>query len=599
MTNRQPVKRKWFRRLWVISLMVASGLVLAALAVITFVPLDDVEVGGTSLNLELQTGKIEASNNLSASSSVSSSSQAMLDLRRVMIINLSDHMVMRKVTERVAERLRAAPVVDTVDVYNVADGDDWPNQGGRLYDFYLTLDMPRFDTSGLVVAGRRAEATVSMNGGQDPWDSRHGYTDHLTPPIVRINVNATLQHRSTTTGYESAGARYKLMIENIADQLAESLAKNFGEWSAKHPSFGDVPDEFRPTYRPVPDDLPLSDSPDLVRVISGSGLLVHNCSVWMMPTDDPVAALRDLRDRLNKAGWHGSERDDIGEDIWSRHFRTTADKGSRIYEAYQVRPDNLGGDMAPARIVIEYRDRMTREETQPTIDRLLTEDSPPLATLLSFDRAMTSEQSKRLTELMLNAPPTGLPTHAHLRVARHLLDKGMEEQAMAYLSAAYFLARAADASTDEIEKLAKEITGQDKWKPDPPTEAELEQLGLGKLRLGDSFTTEVNLDEPVVCYQMTSPEEIGYEGATLISVTVLRSAIPEGRYALRVGHRAISSGWGGSDTSTPHDLSSPWRCQLGAGMNDLSWGAEAEEIGKDRFRITLRAWRDEPPSTSR
>ena len=599
MTNQQASKRRWYRRPWVIALMVVLGLPLVALMIITFVPVDDVEVGGTSLDLELQAGKIEASNNLSYNSSVTSSARALLDLRRVMILNVSDHVVMRKVADRVAEHLRAAPMVDTADVFNIGDGDDWPNQGGRLYDFYLTLDMPKFDTSGQVIAGRRAEATVTVNGGQEPWDSHHGYTDHLTPPIVRINFSVTLQHRSTTTGYESADARYKLMIDNIAGQLAESLVKNFGEWSAKHASFGDVPDEFLPPYRQVPDDLPLPDSPDLVRVISGSGLLVHNCSVWMMPTDDPVAALRDLRNRLDEAGWRVPESEDIGGEIWSRHFRATSDRGSHIYEAYQIRSDEAGGDdNAPARIVIEYRDRMTREETQPTIDRLLAEDDPSLATLLTFDCAMTSEQSKRLTELMLNAQPAGLPTHAHLRVARHLHGKGMDAQAMAYLNAAYILARAADAKTDEIEKLAKEITGQDKWKPDPPTAPDLERLGIRALGLGDSVTTEVDLGEPVVCYQMTSAEQVGDEGPMLISATVLRSAIPEGRYTLRTAYRAILSGGGGSSTSTPHDLSSPWHCQRGTGLNKLSWETGAEEIGKDRFRITLRASRDDPPSTS-
>jgi len=33
-------------------------------------------------------------------------------------------------------------------------------------------------------------------------------------------------------------------------------------------------------------------------------------------------------------------------------------------------------------------------------------------------------------------------------------------------------------------------------------------------------------------------------------------------------------------------------------MNKLSWETGAEEMGKDRLRITLRASRDETPSTS-
>jgi hypothetical protein len=66
--------------------------------------------------------------------------QARLQLRRVMMVNASDHEVMRKVAECVADRLRAAPMVDTVDAFHIADGDAWLNQGERLYDFYLMLD---------------------------------------------------------------------------------------------------------------------------------------------------------------------------------------------------------------------------------------------------------------------------------------------------------------------------------------------------------------------------------------------------------------------------------------------------------------------------
>lgn len=578
-------------------MLVGIGLLLVAAAVVTFVPLDNVDVGGASLDLELQAGKIEASNNLATSSSVMNGPQGMLALRRVMIVNMSDHAVMRKVTERVAERLLAMPMVDTVDAFHAADGSEWPNQGGRLYDFYLTLDMPKFDTRGAVIAGRQAEVTVTVDGGQSPWDSHHGYNDDLTPPTARISFQATLQHRSTTTGYESAGARYKLMIENIADQLAASLTNNFGEWSAKHASVSDVPDEFLPPYRPVPDDLPLPDSPDLARVISGSSLMTHNFSVWAMPTDDPVAVLRDLRDRLDKAGWRVPKDENFGEDIWSRHFRAT-DKGSRVYEAFQVRPNDPAGQATPVRIVIEYRDRMTRQDMQPTIDRLLAEDDPPLAMLLRFESALTREQGERLTKMMLDAPPATLPPHAHLRVARHLHRKGMDERVLDYLNTAYLLAQVADAKTEQIEKLAKEITGKKNWKPDPPDASDLDRLGIRVINPGESVTVEVDLDEPVVCYQMTRTQEAGHEGPMLVTAVVLRSAVPEGRYTLRTTYRSILSGGKSSSANTPHDRSIPWRSSCGIGTHNLSWHSEAEEIGENRFRVTLHASQNKPPSTS-
>ena len=581
-------KRKWYRRWWVIAPAALLGLLFVALVVLTFVPPNGVTVGGVSPNVALRPGRIEAESNLSSSSSVVDHAQALLALRRVLIVNLSDHPVMRQVSRQMAQRLAALPMVATADAFDIASSADQRSDGGRLYDFYLTLDMPKFDERGVVPAGRTVDATIVLSGGQDPWDSHHGVTDQLTPPIVRLSLSANLTHHSVTTGYESAGARHKLMIDHIAEHTAGALEDQFAGWASNRRALGDVPDAMMPAYRPVPDDLPLPASPDMVQVVSGCGLMAHNYTVWTMLTDEPVVVLQDLHRRLTDAGWDVPAADGLGEDIWQRHFRAERDQGARIYEAYQARPKGIQADDGPARIVIEYRDRMSQQELRPTMEMMLAQDDPPLDTLLAFDRCMTTDQSERLTQMLLTAER--LATHAHLRMARHLHKQSQDDAAMARLRTAFVLARVAEESTNEIEKLAEDITGEKEWNPDPPTAAELEQMGLKKLEPGGNVTAEAGLGEPVTCYQMPAPDDAMGEGLMLISANVLRSDVPEGVYTLRLSHKGLLSG-GGSSYRTPHHSSRPWHGQAGIGANDLTWTANAEEIAEDRFRITLSAAR--------
>ena len=579
---------RWYFRPWAISLWITLALAVIVFLVITYVPIGDPDSSGNGLNVSFHSGKIEAQNNLSTTSGISSSQYAQLAMQRIALINASDHPVMRKVWRKVADRLAGQTFLKTVDTFDLSDGEGWPTTGGRLYDMYIMLDMPRFDSSGLLVTGRTVDARVTVTIGQDLWDSRHGYTDNLSAPTVRINCRMKLEHHSVTTGYESANARYTLVIDNIAEQIGKSLVENLTKWSSGYGKLTSVPAGLYPEYRPVPTDLPLPENPTPVRVISGSGLLLHNHTVWTMKTNQPVQVLRDLHAALSGAGWRVPKRQFKDDDPWTHHLRASRD--GNLYEAFAVRPNPLVTERPtdkPDRLVIIYKNRMTHEEAAPALERLLNADGVQIATLLTFERIMNAAQSDRLMQRLLSTD--GLSSSAQMRVIRHLHKHGQAAEAIKRLRTAYIMALVnPDGNVNEVKELGREITEQDDWEPPQPTIEDLNKLGIKPLEPGKPSTAEVGLNEPAMFYQQLEGDDSYLGPLVLLSVTVKKSTIPEGVYELILAHRSPGGG-GGSTTSTPHHPLSPWRHKDSYGCNKARWYAEAEEIGQDRFRIRISA----------
>lgn len=581
-----PTLRRGYRRRWAKFAAAGFALLLLSFLVVTYVPLGDV----TGVDVSLQSGKIKANNNLSSSSTTSAGDSVCLPLRRILILNSSDHIVMRHVANLLAKQLAGLSMTNSVDVMQWR-GASTPPADGLLYDYYIVLEMPRFETEGLLITGRQINATVVLHGGQQPWDSRHGYTDHLTPPVVRVDFQARLDHESVTTGYESASARYTLVRQNIADQLAKALTRQFGQWRAKFGEFGEMPDGLIPTFQPVPADFPLPTDPGPQRVISGRGLMVHNYTVWTMRTADSFGELKSMHDHLEQLGWKNESSSKLEDTDWGRYFRMWSDDRTRYVQAYEVKDRNQQDSDSSARLVIEYRHRMSREQIAPVVERLLAAADPPVTLLLALGRNMTAQHSRQLTELLMASDfRTAL---INLRVARHLHRQGNDEQAMTRLREALVLARVLDdGPTSEMEKLAEEITGQNDWQPAPPTGDELAALGFEVLAIDKPIRREVQLKQKATFYVPADPEADEDAGPWLVWTAVLPSNITQGPYALAIGYRKWDQG-GGTSRTTPHYPPTPWRADGGAGYNGIHWRVKAEQVGKDRFAIELFAHRSE------
>ena len=571
------------RRRWVVGLGIVLGLAAGLFAVITFVPLGG-PGGGLipGVDLALQATKIEASNSLTSSASLTTSERARVPAERIAVINRADHPVMRAVAQRVAGRLRAVEPVGDVVLIDLGAGDGWPALGGRVQDLYVVLDLPRFESSGLVVTGRTVDATVTATLGQELFDSHHGYFDHLTPPTAEAFASFELEHHSVTTGYESADARHSQLIENISEQIADGVAKKLTEWLAQQGAMGVVPAGLYPAYRPAPADLPLPDDPALAPLIDGSGLMVHHRGVWTLATERPFAVLADLHARLAAAGW-ALQPATFREDAYDLHFRGS--RGGQVYEAWRVRGTGEGG--RPAEVVIRYADRMTREQMRPVFEAMLQDEAAPIETLLRFDANMPADLSDRLTERLMARGD--LSAEGALRAARYLHRNGQREAAMQRLREAYLAALvAADGDVEKVRRAGRDMLDDGSWQPAEPTAAELAAMGVRTLVPDEPVEAEVALGEAAMFFHRTAAEGRGDQGV-LLGVTVSPAEIPQGRYKLTLREHHLPGGGGGASSTTAHDPPTPWRGAVASGYNQASWHAEAEEIGPDRFRIRMRA----------
>jgi hypothetical protein len=286
-------RKPWYKRRWAIVLEVVAGI---------FILLAIIPVGGDDSTLAMQAGSIKANNNLSASTSTSSSEFALFSAKRIAVLNLSGHPMMRGLSKKLAERLEQVPAVEQVDLFQA---EAWPEDGTRLYDQYILLDLPEFSTWGLLATGRRVKANVKASVGRGFWNSRHSYSDHLSPPLVQISSELKLNHESTGFGYETANTKYAQVVENIAQQFGESITKSITEWSGKYASPDVLPQEFYPEYRATPVDLPLPINPDLQKMVSGSGFMLNNYTVWTMQTHEALEELKTLHQALVGGRTHG------------------------------------------------------------------------------------------------------------------------------------------------------------------------------------------------------------------------------------------------------------------------------------------------------
>ncbi len=555
------------------ALITIAGLLLVGFLVYRFGP-----NGGEASEAKSHSSTIKATNNASRTASVVSGEGQPIDLQSIAVINRSDHPVMRAVAQRLAGDLRARGMTDAVGLYDFPAPGAMPETGGELPSIFVMLDLIRFDETGSLRKGRTVDATLSAIIGPDLWDSRHGYADQLIPPYVQATAAITIEHHSVTTGSEAPNAKHAQLIDNLAAQASDEINGQLAEWAAKYERMTTSPVDLIPSYRPVPDDLPLPDEPMLTQVISGNRLMAHNHTVWTVETDHPSELLTALRDQCDDKGWRvGGGTPDPESGL--SHFRATGPNNGRVLEAFRERPSwDRTADSGPERVIIRYLDRMTRQEMGPVFERWLDDDSVDPLTLITFERNMSSELRDRLWDKL--AERTDLPLATELRVIRHLDGRGENDRARARFDGARLLALFAPREEREkVEELTEDLLGETAPTPSSPTDAQLEAIGAVRVAPDGSVSTEVGVGQTAKFYQRL-PDRL-----VLLAATVERATIPEGTYTLAFADHSPGPMGGGNISSTPHHPASPWT----SSVSFNSWNAHATEVGSERFRIDLQA----------
>ena len=531
--------------------------------------------GGEKPRVSAHAGSIKANNSMNSSSSHTSTDGSVFFTRRIAVVNLSDHKIPAEVAENLAEALRNESYVETVDLFQ---GDTRPASGQLLYDLYISVEMPEFSSKGLLLTGREVEARLKLTIGEDFWNSHHGYHDHLSPPSISLFADSTLDHKSVSRGVEMPGNPYRQVVANISTQVCEHVTVSLGKLAGQFGDLDTLPDGLVPEYRPVP-ALPLPKSEVLNQVISGHGFMLNNYTVWTMESADTRDVLTTLLNQLKEEGWRAGSPE-FDEKVTRYYFR--AFKDNRILEAFEAREYEPRSEGEQIRLVFRYSDRMNKAQLREVLEQIVETEPVPLDTWLAFSRLMTQEQNDRVIQNIERR--SDLPASAEMRVVRYLNRNDRKAEALQRLKKAALWSRLDDeVKLSEIEKLGEEITGANDWKPGTPTVEELESYGVRRAIQGDSFETEVGVDDPVVLFTEV-------EGKIhLASVKIEHATIPEGIFTISTSESTLPDGGRSSSASTPHTTSRPWQANTGNHVGDISWNVSVEEIGEEeRFKIKIK-----------
>ena len=582
-----PIQRR--RGRWPVILLVAALIPAAVLAVLWFglpprVPTTPIRLvrGENGLlvpvapqeqpslvSFEIQAGKIEANNQFSSSSTSSRSGHSGLACGRLVIMNHSDHLLMARIGQLLLDELKPLGYIHQIDYYPVGFN---PEQGKLAPDVAVTIDLDKLAESGWP-GSHTVEATFTVTAGNGPPGCRNSYSDHLTPPVVQFDWNGTLHHTSTTTGLNSSAAKYKLVAENVAKQIAETLTKEFKERREKEGIVPELPQAFYPPYRKPP-ALPLADFGNLELITSWHGLMNHNETLWRLTINRPVTnVLGEMRRRLEATGWKTRDTSKTPDQSYLRmsHNDTTL-------MIYVPSPQGTPPSSSPREPIlnIQYVDRMTQDELRAAIDESLTQNVST-DILVCFEGQWSEEQSRRILKALQSRPVRTPQTALTLANLCHRLKQ--DDNARRELLHAQALLRTVAQYSDlesKARNLAKDL-GDEKLVKKPIEPPVLKELGFVELKPGIHVPAqETGLEEPVHFFAKTPSGSLN-----TVSLRVVKSISNNGGLSYQlafVDSSENSRSWGTGGTS--HNFLVEDKCNACFSLVRLGTG--------ERFRLTTR-----------
>lgn len=516
-------------------LAVVAGLLLLGVLVVSCVPT------GGGLRVQLTTLQTWSTQGYSASAS----GNAPLRMKRVVVVALGEHPLMGWATPLVVEELEGVASIEAVglvEAESLREAAGALPQGGSLPDLFVVLRLQEVKVDGFALTGRDVEATVAFRIGQELWASSVSAHDEHAPPGLRLNVEGTLEHSSTTTGYESADARFQVAGTDLGKQLAVKIAEVLQENGEKHGVDRAVPAGFRPSYEAVPATLPLPTAAEavLTRMVTGSGVLTPNQTTWLADAKDPVATVARLQEALQDAGWQVA--DPVSRDA-DRPAHVRAQRGPELCEAFQRRdPRNRSTLDAPiGELVILYTRRLDSTQTRALFPDFAGSTLTELETFAPFFRRMSKAQRRSFQERLVERIDLGEPVSAETAwwLARTLHATGKSEEALRAASRAWWLFRVADRR-DRQEGVEKAVGGWlgdagENWRPAALDEAEAASMGFPEIGPGRSVEAALPLGVSLVVYV---PGDATGQGPTLVSATVLPGEGAERPHSLTLAETA-------------------------------------------------------------
>lgn len=352
----------------------------------------------TGLHFAGHTGKLNSRNNTSKGVATSSSPPGYLSIRSVIVMNDSDHLLLKRVGEELVAQLRDDEHIDRLDYYPVGH---MPKIGAAAPDFFITLGLDAVKHSGTL--GHTLDATVNATIGTTLTRGNSSTHDHLTPPTVEINGTISIEHHSEFTGVETSASKYVLQGKDIATQLVKSINDTLQDTRDDSELMPELPDAFYPEWREAP-EFDFLDTYEAERLTGFHQLMSRNESFWKLrPVDDPIGVLMGIQDELRERGWKGGGKDEPK----TNYIRMTHD--AQVIEVFE--PAKRGharsrvtitfGEQKPApipkvQLYARFDDRMTREELTQALQEMLTSGDADAGLLLGLHRYARHDLSEQI-----------------------------------------------------------------------------------------------------------------------------------------------------------------------------------------------------------
>ncbi len=539
---------------------------------------------GAGIWLEVQAGKLAANNTLSSASVETLYNEARFACRRVAILNRSDHPLLARAGAELLERMKPLGYIERLDYY---PHGFQPEPGELAPDVFVTIELDKIAESGLL-ASRKVDTTILVSAGTSMYRSRCSYSDHLSPPMLESDWQATLHHRSTTTGIASSAAKHKQAAENIAEQIAKALTERFDKCREKYGSLPELPEVFYPPYRELP-PMPLLQQYEVEQVCSHHGLMFHNETFWRLTTaKDRAEVLTDIQQIMETAGWTTSGIST--EENSLPHLRMKRDGAvlevfprERRHGGVVVRRSTESSDPEAEVFYVRYLDprpvAASSEECERGGDEVV--DGEALMLFMSY---LQGDQRDRVLEKLKTS--TAGTTRQWLAIAKlHQRLKQDDEARNALLRANALLRTAYDQGdlSNQIRNLAKTLGIEEQIKQ-PIDAVLLQELGFAELKPGVQIAdVEFGLNEPAHFFCHTSDGKL-----KTLSVQVVKNVTKEGKTAYQLAHVVAHGGsrsWGkgGScDEQSPASHHTTF---------DTESSITVEVIklpGKERFRLSVK-----------
>lgn len=401
-----------------------------------------------NVTLKMHAGVVDARNSVSTSTASSHSDPAWFAAESLTILNQSDHLLMKRVGEILLNRLKDQSTWE--EVYYLPQGHALESEL-KASDIYMILDLASLEEAGLVRGHVKASISASISNGLPA--SSYSVHDSLSSVMVEFRANSRLEHESTLTGLESAGARYSMQAENIADEIIKVLEKQVSDLKEKHSSPPPAIAKLMADYRPAPDFTELGS---LQLIASTHREMVHNDTLWSLKIDGDVAEfIENTASLLQKRGWSEYSKE-INEHV--NHLRMQ--DGTKWLELYPrtspfiSSPDDLRKGAANE-WYIRYRERMSRTDLETFFQQLLDAENRDVNFLLGLERLASHDQREALFKLMEDTPPS--TAKGFLRMAQWYFRKDQTEEGTKALQRANAMSVLSEERNDLLKKIEEVI----------------------------------------------------------------------------------------------------------------------------------------------